>query len=133
MKSIISLVVALLLVSSVSFAEENTKPMGGGGEVPFPLFKQGEQVELKGLVLKKIITICTSKPAYKFRVEGHKEVVVAANNDEARKSLHALNGKRMPAKIYGKYVEEKEKQCKYVLVDKVEAGPGKKRSSIASS
>lgn len=89
-------------------------------------FQARRAVELKGLVLRKIITLCTSKPTYKFRFEAKKEVVIAANNDVAKKSLHALNGKRTPAKTYGKYLEEKEKLCKYVLVDKVEAGgPGK--------
>lgn len=38
---IINIVVALLLVTFLSFAEEKTKSIGGGGEVPF-LFSSKE-------------------------------------------------------------------------------------------
>jgi len=121
------IIIRLLLVfSSMAFAtfsycDDINSNTVGTGNVNVPHFNNGDDVDLKGLILKNktVINICASSKVYIFESGGVK-YHVAGDNEDVNKTFNALRGTKHTLQIHGIYKNSAEKQCNLILVDKAE-------------
>jgi len=122
-KIIIRLLLVFSLMAFATFGHcgDITSNTVGTGNINVPHFHNGDNVDLKGFILKNIavINICASSKAYIFESGGVK-YHVAGNNEDVNKTFNALRGTKHTLQIHGIYKNSAEKQCNLILVNKAE-------------
>ena len=115
------LVFSLMAFATFGHCDDITSNTVGTGNVNVPHFDNGDNVDLKGLILKNIavINICASSKVYIFESGGVK-YHVAGDNEDVNKTFNALRGTKHTVQIHGIYKNPPVKKCNLILVDKAE-------------